>query len=358
MKITYIVTINPIIPLQYLNMLVHTLNFQTSKNFDVIFYNQTRMSHDSIRNSLSIPFEFEFSFFDVEPESFFGQYPIWNLYGAHQALLEQGRLNEYFMSLHMEEFLDPTYTECALKVLKATKLDILLGNLYATPYTYDDVTDLLLTESENFNAELSARGADGFVKWGMTRAPFFVTKSWKTAAQRARALKLLRWKKQLVPTDGGYTLLNDYLLEDIFFMSTEFATRFAWYGCESPLYFEDIHINSALGTLLPPITTFPAYLNSSKAYHLEHGRYYYQLEDTEFANKMLAFDTDNEALQTLKEAIRLYRSDRGLSVNDAVRMSRKSQGARGVSDISVEYHTTILRTLSDEEKAFSPRSTV
>ena len=356
MKITYIITINPIISLDYLNLLVHTLNLQTSKRFDVIFYNQTRMSHDSIRSSLTKSIEFEHSFFDVAPEDFFGQYPVWNLYGTHQALLEQGRLNEYFMSLHMEEFLDPTYTECALRVLDETKLDILLGNLHATPFVYNDVTDLLRAGADRFQAALSARGAGSFVKWGMTDRPFFATRSWKTAVQRARTLKLLGWTKQLVPTESGFTLLDDYLLEDIFFMSTEFAKRLSWYGCPSPLYFEDIHINNALGELLPRATAFPAYLNSSKAYHLEHGKYYYQLEDAEFASKMLAFETDDEALQTLKVAIQLYRSDRGLTVSDALLMSRKSQGARGVSDISVAYHATILRTFADDKKACGARS--
>jgi len=84
---------------------------------------------------------------------------------------------------------------------------------------------------------------------------------------------------------------------------------------------------------------FPAYLNTSKAYHLEHGRYYYQLEDEEFASRMLALDTDNEVLKTLKEAIRLYRGEAGLSVSDALRVSRKNTGGRGVSDISVNYQS-------------------
>ena len=360
MKITYVVTVNPIIPLKYLNMLVHSLNMQTSKDFDVIFYNQTRLSEDSMRKSLTTPFEFEFSFFDVQPEYFFGQYPVWDLFGAHQSLIEQNRLAEYFMSLHMEEFLDPSYTECALSVLKKTGLDILLGNLHATPFIYDDVTDLLKTRTaQTFGSEISRRGIDSSVKWGMTPKPFFVTRSLDTALKRARTLSMLRWKKQLSPTESGFTLLSAYLLEDIFFMSTEFAREYSWYACEPHLYFEDIHINSALGDLLPQVTKFPAYLNASKAYHLEHGKYYYQLEDAEFADRLLTFETDNEALQTLKEAIRLYRGENGMSVNDALRLSRKNTGARGVSDISVDYHIkTITRMLGDEKKAANPSRAV
>ena len=351
MKLTYIVTVNPVIPLKYLNMLVHSLNLQTSKDFDVVFYNQTRLPHDTMIKSLAIRPDFEYSFFDVPEEHFFGQYPVWDLFGAHQSLLEQGRLGDYFMSLHMEEFLNPTYTECASRVLSKTGLDILLGNLHATPFVYEDVAGMLNTTSaESFSTEISQHGIDSAIKWGMTAKPFFVTRSLSTAIKRAQVLSMLRWKKQLRPTSDGFTLLGEYMLEDIFFMSTKFALNSSWYACEPHLYFEDIHINSALAGILNQVTTFPAYLNTSKAYHLEHGRYYYQLEDAEFARGFLAFHTENEALQTLKEAIRLYRDGNGLAVNEALRLSRKNTVTRGVSDISVDYHTKMIMRMIDDEK--------
>ena len=41
MKISYIITINPVIPIDYLNALINSLNLQSCKESDVILYNQT-----------------------------------------------------------------------------------------------------------------------------------------------------------------------------------------------------------------------------------------------------------------------------------------------------------------------------
>ena len=47
MKISYIITINPVIPIDYLNVLINSLNLQSCKEFDVIFYKTVNCKYNS-----------------------------------------------------------------------------------------------------------------------------------------------------------------------------------------------------------------------------------------------------------------------------------------------------------------------
>ena len=48
MRLTFIISIDPVKGISLLNLLVHSLNLQTRKNFDVIFYNQTLLNESDL----------------------------------------------------------------------------------------------------------------------------------------------------------------------------------------------------------------------------------------------------------------------------------------------------------------------
>ena len=339
MKLSYIITIAPVIPVDYLVPLIVSLNLQTSSDFDVIFYNQTTRGAQEIFSSLPVQCNFDYQFFSIDQRNFFGTYPIWDLYGFHNFLLTNDLVNDYFMSLHMEEFLEPEYTAKALTVLEDTSLDILMGNLHRTPYRYNDVGQLCVaTDSDQFQSVLHKMRIDKSPKWGLPPGLLSIGRRPRTIRNNIAKYKTLGWKRQLSPTQGGYTYLENYLFEDIFFMSKKFATEFEWYDMRVNLYFEDIHINSSLESALKEILDFPVYLNNAKAYHLEHDKFYYQIADDKFALSLLTYETENPILTSLKEAITFYRNGKYSSVRDAIRISRRNLASTGSADLNYKLH--------------------
>lgn len=321
MKLTYIVTISPVIKMEYLNILVHSLNMQTVKDFDVIFYNQTSNSENEILSSLAKAPEFKHRFFSIARKHVFGGYPLWDLYGFHQYLLDNGFLGDYFMSLHMEEFLEPDYTSEVIPVLDNTGFDILLGNMYSTDLNYDDISKILLASNYvEFNEFLNLNAFNKAPKWGFSSKPFFLTKKPFLNLRKSSALK---FQKQLKPDKKGYSLLNNYMFEDVFLMSRDFATRYQWFNSNIPLYFEDIHINWRLEDPLKAVTAFPAYFNQSRIFHLQHPKYYYQIENDVFTDEVLKLETDNPVILVLKGAIQEYRAGE-IDAKAAVQKSRKT----------------------------------
>jgi hypothetical protein len=129
MRLTFIISIDPVKGLALLNPLLHSLNLQTRDNFDVVFYNQTLLDESDVFAQLRIRPEFNYRFFSIERHQFLGNFPLWDLFTFHRQLLENDLLGDYFMSLHMEEFFDIDYVENVTRVLEATGFDILLGNL-------------------------------------------------------------------------------------------------------------------------------------------------------------------------------------------------------------------------------------
>jgi hypothetical protein len=283
MQLTFIVTIDPIKDPALLNALVHSLNLQTGKNFDVVFYNQTRLAEEEILRRLRVAPRFPRTFTSVPRENFFGDYPLWDLYTLHAELLEAGRLGDYFMSVHMEEFFDVDYVEQATRVLAANRFDILFGNLCRTALDEGAIDELIATRTAGeLESHLRRTGAKSAPHWAFPRRVPSHNLGLRNAARSAATLWSFGLRIGLTADRAGYTKLGRYF-EDIFFMRREFAERYDWFLSGRRLYFEDVHICQQAGVCdlaaeIAALTLFPVYLNASRAYHLKHRVFYYQVE--------------------------------------------------------------------------------
>lgn len=347
MKITFVVTIDPVKDLRLLGLLVHSLNLQTCQAFDVVFYNQTLLSEDDIFSRLSVQPRFPYRFFGIERGDFCGNYPMWDLYAFHATLLERGLLNDYFMALHIEEFPDAGYVEHALSVLERNRFDIMFGNMTSTRLTYDTARPLLdLSTGSAFDRSLERAGVTRARHWGYPpHGP--VAKSWSELQINLTKLLLFRFRSRLRPTAAGYVVMRRYVAEDLYFMKRDFAERYNWFLRGHRMYFEDIHICEQegvceLGRELRRITTFPVYFNRRRIYHVQHARHYYQLVDEGFTSAMLERRADDPILVALQEAIRMYRSGE-LSLTQALTYTRQNPKRTGTQDLNYAYHMLYLR---------------
>ncbi len=346
MKLSFIVTIDPIKDISYLNYIVHSFNLQTSQDFNVIFYNQTQMDEAAVFSCLQVQPQFDYRFFSIEPSYFLGKYPIWNLYGFHNFLLEKDYLNEYFMALHMEEFLDVDYVEQALDVLQQSSLDILFGNLTRSKINLDDIAPALSCKTgKDYDLFLEQLGIKAANHWCFYSNRFF---TWNRVQLRENLLNFygFGFRRKLKPTERGFITTPFYIAEDVFFMKKEFANRYNWFLKGHDMYFEDIHICEIpgvceLGRELKKVTHFPAYFNRSCIYHISHGRFYFQLEDEEFTEKMLAYQTDSPILQTHQEAIRGYKEGR-MTFKEALYHTRRNTQGTGTQNLNYKYHIAYL----------------
>jgi len=168
MRLTLLVTIDSVKPVQLLNVLIHSLNLQTSQDFDVIFFNQTRIPESYLRRQLRCGPRFPHSFWTMPRSDFLGEHPLWDLYAFHAAMLDEGRIGDYLMSLHMEEFLDSDYIEEVSKLLSEHSFDILFGNLRRTELTADQAAFLLGCSSRrDFQGALTHMGAAASPHWSI-----------------------------------------------------------------------------------------------------------------------------------------------------------------------------------------------
>ncbi len=352
MKLSFIVTIDPVKDIAILNALIHSLNLQTRKAFNVIFYNQTLMSEKEIFSRLSITPDFDYQVFAIGKEYFLGKYPIWDLYAFHNVLLDRNILNDYFMSLHTEEFLDVDYVENAIKVLEKNDFDIMFGNLMRTQVNYEAMKPLLGAQTaEEFVRYLKHTNIKDARHWAFNYYSMFSWfYLWKREINQLRknALKLFcfGFRKRIKPNKRGFTKLQRYY-EDVYFIKKEFAKRYNWFLRGNNMYFEDIHICEQKGVCelsreLEKITQFPIYFNLSKIYHIEHEKYYYQLVDDEFATLMLNYETDDAILNTLKKAITLYREET-LNLQQALTYTRKNSAGTGTQNLNYNYHMLHLK---------------
>lgn len=348
MTLDFIITIDPVKPLSFLNLIIHSLNLQTNKNFQAIFFNQTLMSEQEVMEALTIRPNFSYKFFSIDQKYFFGKYPIWNLYAFHDFLLEQGILTDYSMSLHMEEFLDVDYVEQALKVLDAHQIDILFGNLSRTQLEYDDIQPILNTHTpEAFNHCLQSYALDRAHHWTFTYHPMVWTKKISHKERNANLRKIAHFglMKQLRPTARGYTKLGARY-EDVHFMKREFAERHNWFLRGHAMYLYDIHICEQpviceLSKELQKVTAFPLHFNRRKIYHINHKKFYFQFEDEEFTTQMLKFRTNDPILQNLQQAITMYR-EKTISLTEAILYTRKNTEGTGSQDLDYLFHMKYL----------------
>jgi hypothetical protein len=243
MRLTFIVTIDPIKDVSLLNILVHSLNLQTTKEFNVIFNNQTLMGEGELFSKLCIKPTFDYLVYNINKEYFLGKYPIWDLYEVHNLLLDDNVLNEYFISLHMEEFLDVDYAEMVIKVLENNDFDILFGNLSRTRMDYDAIKPILATQTEEeFSQYLKHKGLRDSYHWSFNYGPLFYSRNINLSKQNAMKLFFFWFKRRLKPTSKGYTTIRDYIAEDLYFMKRDFAKQYNWFLRGHRMYFEDIHI--------------------------------------------------------------------------------------------------------------------
>ena len=115
-------------------------------------------------------------------------------------------------------------------------------------------------------------------------------------------------------------------------MKRAFAERHNWFLKGHAMYFEDVHICQQkgvceLGKEIAKLTEFPVYLSKANIYHVDHRRYYYQLEDEEFTRQMLAYETDEPILSSLKRAITKLKNGE-LRLGDALRYTRQIPNSR------------------------------
>jgi hypothetical protein len=342
MRLTFIVTIDPVKGLELLDTSIHSLNLQTRKNFDVVFYNQTRLGEAELFARLRVRPAFDYRFFSIEPQHFLGDYPLWDLFAFHRRLLEADLLGDYFMSVHMEEFFDVDYVEKVTGVLEATGFDILLGNLSRTRFDAGEIAGILTTTTaRDFDDHLRARGVKRASHW-----------AFQLHGGRLRVLRR-NWRRfvgfglrtRLTPTREGFTKLPDHH-EDVYLMSREFALRYDWFLSGRRMYFEDIHLCDVpgvceLGRELVRLTDFPNYFNQARVYHLRHPRFYYQLQDPDFTDALLAARADDPILQSLQEAIRMYRAG-SVGLSEALLYTRQNAAGTGTQNLNYRHHMEVL----------------
>ena len=348
MRLTFIVTIDPVKDLSLLNVLIHSLNLQTSAAFDVVFYNQTPMTEDAIFARLEVRPTFDYRFYSIDAARFLGKYPLWDLYAFHNTLLDAGLLNEYFMSLHMEEFFDVDYVEAVLTVLGDRRLDILFGNLSGTRLDFAGMRPILGAQTaQEFRRHLTRLGLTGSPHWSFGDRRLFASRTPRALIRDMVHLSLFGFRRRVAPTRKGYRTLTTYMAEDLYFMKREFAQRYNWFLRGHHMYFEDIHICEQKGvcelaTELRKITEFPAYFNLARIYHLRHAKYYFQFLDDEFTSSLLGSELDDRILTALKKAIVMYRAGQ-LTLPQAVQYSRKNPERTGTQNLNYEYHMKYLR---------------
>ena len=341
MKLSFIVTIDPVKDLGLLDILIKSLNFQNSKSFDVFFYNQTSTTEKEIFDGATVKPEFPYQFFSEPAEHFLGRYPLWDLYGFHAFLLERDLLQEYFMSLHMEEFLDVHYVETVNEILERERFDILFGNLRATGKELDEFRPLLkATTFEDFETYLQSQGTKTAEHWSWRGGKY-------ASGENGKILQQLNQGSNCDFGNNGFVKVDGYVGEDVYLMKRDFAERHNWFLKGHAMYFEDVHICEQKGVCelakeIAKLTEFPVYLSKANIYHVDHRKYYYQLEDEEFTRQMLAYDTDEPILNSLKRAITKLKN-KELRLGDALRYTRQNPEQQGTQNLNYKYHMAQLK---------------
>jgi hypothetical protein len=347
MKVSFIVSIDPVKGTSLLNVLVHSLNLQTCDSFNVVFYNQTRIPFEILLDKLEVQPRFPYLVYGLAPDRFLGQYPIWDVYELHTTLLDDDVLNDYFMALHTEEFFDVDYVEKAIEVLQNNNFDIMFGNLSATRFDYDAIEPILSARSaEDFDRYLADNNLKVSPHWALGDVPWLYAKSIAAAKERLRLRFLFNLRTRLRANPQGYTLMRNYLAEDLYFMKKEFARKYNWFLRGHHMYFEDVHICEQpviceLGKEVKKLTPFPVYFNVRRIYHLRHRKYYYQLVDDEFTRLMLEYDTEDPILMAHKKAIAMYRSG-AASLEEALTYTRRNPEETGTQNVNYKNHMLYL----------------
>lgn len=70
---------------------------------------------------------------------------------------------------------------------------------------------------------------------------------------------------------------------------------------------------------------------------MNHTKFYYQFEDKDFTDALLSLKTDDRLLQTLQEAVRMYRFE-SVSLETALRHTRRNAEGTGSQNLNYKYH--------------------
>ena len=244
-------------------------------------------------------------------------------------MLDEGRIGDYLMSLHMEEFLDSDYIEEVAKLLSQYSFDILFGNLRRTELTVDQAASLLgCCSRRDFQRALSFIGAATSPHWSVGGHS--------------------KLNAAFDPTPQGFHQFPEYAHEDLYLMSRRFAETHNWCLKGHHLYFADIHFCQQpgvceLGPILAKLTRFPVYFNARRIYHLPHPKFIFQIEDRAFTDLLLNMKTDDPILRSLKFAVLQYRRG-AFSISEALRYSRKNPRREGTQDMNYQYHIRYLHS--------------
>jgi hypothetical protein len=246
----------------------------------------------------------------------------------------------------MEEFFDSDYVENVTRVLEATGFDILLGNLCRTRVDGAQIADILTTgTAREFADYLRARGLTRAKHWVFQPLPASPLAKLRVLQKSCRKFADFGLRTRLVPSHKGYTKLPTHY-EDLYFMRKAFARRYNWFLPGRRMYFEDIQLCDIsgvceLGRELAKLTDFLNYFNLSKIYHVNHPKFYYQLQDPGFTEALLVLQTDDLLLQTLQQAVRMYRAGR-VTLEEALRHTRRNAAGTGTQNLNYRYHMQAL----------------
>lgn len=245
----------------------------------------------------------------------------------------------------MEEFFDADYVEKVTSVLERSGLDILLGNLCRTEVNYDGIREILNCKTvAEFEAYQKCSGLKASNHWVFKPYSGSYRRRWDTFKKNYPKYLDFRFSNRLRPNRKGYTKMKKY--EDLYLMKKEFAKRHNWFLQGHEMYFEDIQLCNKKGVCeltkeLNKLTDYPNYFNQSKVYHIQHEKYYYQLQDEQFTKLFLRSKTDDILLNTLKKAIRFYQSGE-MNLHQALIYSRRNSELAGTQNLNYKYHMKYL----------------
>jgi hypothetical protein len=215
-----------------------------------------------------------------------------------------------------------------------------------TPFEGAELMDILKTDSAAaFSDYLCARNLKEAPHWTFSSRPKSFPEKLRFFKKHRQKVVDFRFRGRLLPTRTGYRKLAGHY-EDLYFMRRNFALRYDWFLPGRRMYFEDIQLCDIpvvceLGRELAEMTAFPVYFNLSRIYHVKHAKFYYQLQDSGFTDALLALETDEPLLKTLKEAIRMYRTGTA-TLTQALRYTRENAGGTGTQNLNYKYHMEVI----------------
>ena len=133
MRLTLLVTIDTVKPLSLLDILIHSLNLQTSQNFDVVFFNQTLLSESHFRRQLQCAPRFAHSYWTLPR---FGLLRRVTLCGTYMRFMPPCSMRDGSATISCrctwKNFWIADYIAEVSNLLSEHSFDILFGNLRRT----------------------------------------------------------------------------------------------------------------------------------------------------------------------------------------------------------------------------------